>query len=282
MAETNTKPLFMWAGGKTKVLKFYEEHMPESVKEYSEPFFGGGAMYLHVQQRYKPERCFISDTNEGITNLYRSVKEDLEPFVETLKKLEAKYIPMSKEDRKKFYYETRRKHAYEYEGWGKTKEAAVLYFLMKTGFNGIWQINNNTNGRFGTPSGLLNQKTAVFDYDNIKSWNRLLQNTEIVCGDWTLCPSGDFNFIDPPYRSSFTSYGTEWNDESLEALIEATRSKPGTSFICNRCDGTDWLERRSEGYQMIKFPIKYTAGRRKKTEDGYEAKEATEVLMIKK
>lgn len=272
----------MWAGGKTKVIKFYEAHMPEKVGVYSEPFFGGGAMYLHVQERYRPEKCHISDTNEGIISIYRAVKEDMAAFVEILKKLEAKYLPMDKAARKEFYYDTRRKHAFEYAQWSKTKEAAVLYFLMKTGFNGIWQININTNNRFGTPSGLLNQKDKVFDYENIASWNRLLQNTEILLGDWKNCPFGDFNFIDPPYRSSFTTYGTGWNDDSLEELIRITAERQGLSFICNRCDGTDWLESRSSGFEMIKFPIKYTAGRRKKTDDGYEAKDATEVLMIKK
>lgn len=282
MTKDKMKPLFMWAGGKTKVIKFYEELMPENVKVYSEPFFGGGAMYLHVQQRYSPEKCYISDTNEGIVGIYRAIKDDLDAFLTVIRKLEARYIPMSKEDRKKFYYETRHKHAYEYEGWTRTGEAAVLYFLMKTGFNGLWQINKNTNNRYGTPSGLLNQTTSVFDYEVIDAWHKLLQNTEILLGDWKDCPNGDFNFFDPPYRDSFTKYGTDWGDKELEDLISTARSLDGVSFICNRCDGTDWLEKRSDDFEMIKFPIKYTAGRRKKTDDGYEAKDATEVLLVKR
>ena len=40
------KPLFMWAGGKSKMLKHYAAFMPKTFDTYIEPFFGGGAMFL--------------------------------------------------------------------------------------------------------------------------------------------------------------------------------------------------------------------------------------------
>ena len=46
-----TKSLFMWAGGKRKLLKHYAPYMPNSVDSYCEPFFGGGAMYIHVMNQ---------------------------------------------------------------------------------------------------------------------------------------------------------------------------------------------------------------------------------------
>ncbi len=55
---------------------------------------------------------------------------------------------------------------------------------MKTGFNGIFQINQNTNGRYGTPSGLLNQKKEVYNRDVIKWWHDVLQKTDIFSCDW--------------------------------------------------------------------------------------------------
>ena len=276
------KPLFMWAGGKNKMIKNYLAHMPEKVSEYSEPFFGGGAMYIYIQQNFAPEKCYINDSNEGIIEIYRSIKNNAEGFIEILKKYDKKYIPLSKEDRKKLYYEVRLEHAYDYQKWSKLEESAALYFLMKTGFNGLWQINQNTNNRYGTPSGLLEQKETCFDYDNILEWNKLLQNTEIFCGDWKGCPYGDFTFFDPPYRDSFTKYGTGWGDKESEELIDLSRNKEGLVFICNRDDGTQWINDRSENYSIKTFPIVYTAGRRKKTDDGFKAKAAIEVLMIKK
>ena len=40
-------PLFMWAGGKTKLIdNHYGPFLPERFDKYHEPFFGGGAMFI--------------------------------------------------------------------------------------------------------------------------------------------------------------------------------------------------------------------------------------------
>ena len=57
------KPLFMWAGGKTRMIKRYTTSglLPEvsdlynTIDNYVEPFFGGGAMYLHINKIFKPK-----------------------------------------------------------------------------------------------------------------------------------------------------------------------------------------------------------------------------------
>jgi DNA adenine methylase len=275
------KPLFIWAGGKTKVLKYHTPYLPNQVTEYSEPFFGGGAMFIYVMKRYNPKKAYINDVNESIINIYRNVKDNVEDFIKVVDQYQETYLPLSKEDRKKYFFDVRYQHAYDYENWDKVFEAGTLYFLMKTGFNGIWQINQNTNGRYGTPAGLLNQKDKVYDKTMVYEWNHMLKNVDIHCGDYSQCPSGDLNYLDPPYRDSFADYGTGWNDQRTEELLEYTKNLPGTVLFCNRCDGSDFFESRKGDMNLITFPITYTAGRRKKTEDGYEAKKATEVLLWK-
>ena len=275
------KPLFIWAGGKTKVLKYHTPYLPNQVTEYSEPFFGGGAMFIYVMKRYNPKKAYINDVNESIINIYRNVKDNVEDFIKVVDQYQETYLPLSKEDRKKYFFDVRYQHAYDYENWDKVFEAGTLYFLMKTGFNGIWQINQNTNGRYGTPAGLLNQKDKVYDKTMVYEWNHMLKNVDIYCGDYSQCPSGDLNYLDPPYRDSFADYGTGWNDQRTEELLEYTKNLPGSVLFCNRCDGSDFFESRKGDMNLITFPITYTAGRRKKTEDGYEAKKATEVLLWK-
>ena len=67
-----TKPLFMWAGGKNKMLKHYKPLMPSSVKSYCEPFFGGGAMFIYVMNTYSLEYARINDINPDIMRIYTS------------------------------------------------------------------------------------------------------------------------------------------------------------------------------------------------------------------
>ena len=276
------KPLFVWAGGKTKVLKHYERFMPTAFETYYEPFFGGGAMFVNVMNIYQPKNVVINDINSDVINIYRSIRNDYDEFVLRLNELEDQYIPLSKEDRKKLYFEIRYQHAYDYEGWSKPFEAATLYFLMKTGFNGIYQLNQNTNGRYGTPAGLLNQKDKVYNRDVLKWWHDALQSVTIKSGDWKDAVTNDANgffFFDPPYRDSFADYGNGFGDEALTSLLDFADAQ-NLVFVANRADD-DWFDNQSRSMQVHYFNITYTAGRRKKTEDGFAAKKAREILLYK-
>ncbi len=281
------KPLFIWAGGKNKMLKHYKPFMPKTVNTYCEPFFGGGAMYIHIVEKYAPKELIINDVNSDIVRIYKTIKSDCDNFISILDELSQEYLPLTKAERKKYYYSLRHKHAYDYVFWDNTKEAAVLYFLMKTGFNGIYQVNKNTNDRYGTPSGLLNQKTEVYDKQVVEWWNKSLQNTQIFSGDWKDCVSyvedkdNNFVFLDPPYRGSFTSYGQEFTDDHQNKLLDYVRSnKKSDVFLCNRDIEDGFYD--NTGLLINKFPVTYTAGRRKKTDDGFEAKPATELLIRNK
>ena len=278
------KPLFIWAGGKNKMLKHYKPFMPKKVSTYCEPFFGGGAMYIHVVEKYAPKELIINDVNSDIVRIYKTIKSDCDNFISILDELSQEYLPLTKAERKKYYYSLRHKHAYDYVFWDSTKEAAILYFLMKTGFNGIYQVNINTNNRYGTPSGLLNQKDKVYDKEVVEWWNKSLQNTQILSGDWKDCVSyiedkeDNFTFLDPPYRGSFTSYGQEFGDDKQNELISYVQGqKQSTVFLCNRDINDGFYD--DINLKIDKFDITYTAGRRKKTEDGFEAKPATELLI---
>lgn len=286
----NKKPLFMWAGGKTKMVKFYNKSgiMPKNVSQYVEPFFGGGSMFLYVMDKYKPESAVINDINPSIVNIYNSIKFDVENFILEVDKLQAIYIPMNKEQRKKFYYEVRNDHAYHYENWSKTKEAAVLYFLMKTGFNGIWQCNKNTNGRFGTPSGLLNQKKEVYDKDVVRYWNEILQTTHIMCGDWKSViekfpdVEGSFYFFDPPYRGSFTSYAQEFSNVDQTKLVTFAKSvqKNSRVILCNDDTGDGFFQNQVEHLSIETYELTHTAGRRATDKDGKKKAKSVKEIAI--
>lgn len=305
------KPLFMWAGGKTKLIKKYKEQdvLPKSFDSYIEPFLGGGAMFIWAFEQNPDAKFVLNDLNQGIVNIYRAIKEDCDEFLQHLDKMSKEYLPLPKGETRKdlekqhskdwkvifdlvpsrrhYYFRLRNEHAFEYRSWSKTKEAAVLYFLMKTGFNGIWQENKNTNGRFGTPAGLLNQKHKVYDKDNVLEWNKALQNVELMCGDFkdTLhhVTSNSYVFLDPPYRGSFTQYGVDFDDQIQQSVVDYLNQSieaGAYAMMSNRDVGDGFFEQRKGSNKIIRFDITYTAGRRKKTKDGFEAKKAVEILML--
>jgi len=282
------KPLFMWAGGKNKMLKKYAPHLPKNFTRYVEPFFGGGAMFVWAYQK-NPEASFVlNDINTSIMGIYRAIRGDVDAFTARVDDLSSNYLPKNKPDRKEYYYDLRLEHAYDYEKWNATTEAATLYFLMKTGFNGIWQINKNTNNRFGTPSGLLNQKDKVYDIDNVMEWHIALQKCCLLSGDFseTLGPenSDAFIFLDPPYRGSFTQYGVDFDDNLQRGVVSYLNKASATGakvLMSNRDVGDGFFEELQGDNDMVYFDVTYTAGRRKKEEDGsHTAKKAREILMI--
>lgn len=271
----------MWAGGKSKVIKHYMPFMPQPFKTYYEPFFGGGAMFIYIMTHYSPERVVVNDINPDIMRIYSCIKEQYSDFIKHLDVLESKYISLSKSDRRTFYYDIRNQHAWDYQKWNACQESATLYFLMKTGFNGIFQINKNTNNRYGTPCGLLNQIDRVYDRHIVEWWHNALQSTNILSTDWKDAVQDDsdgFFFFDPPYRNSFADYGTSFTDENLLELIEFSK-KQKQVFIANRADD-EWFEDKCSPLKFHYFDITYTAGRRKQLQDQtYAAKKAREILM---
>ena len=260
---------------------------------FVEPFFGGGAMMVHVYKNNPTVKKFVmNDINPEIVGLYTAIKTDVAKFIARMDVLQAQYLPLSKEDRKKFYYDLRKEYTTNWSQWNRTDEAATLYFLMKTGFNGIWQTNQQSNGRFATPSGLLNQTTKCYDKDNVQEWHVFLQKVDIYCGDWSACVSQiegtAFYFMDPPYRDSFTQYGQVFNDAAHIQLIDFCKQADLNGhfvFYCNRDAGDTFYTDNQGQLEIGYYGVTYTAGRRKQNKDddgaitSQTAKQAREILL---
>lgn len=322
------KPLFMWAGGKKKLLKKYEPHLPDNFESYHEPFFGGGAMFVWAYDKNPNANFYINDINEHIISIYRAVRDDVETFCkyvdnlqgtyldmpapkqpggETNKALEKKYarpdlgrsrrdwksILKEQRSRRHFYFAVRDEYAWRHENLTQVNEAAMLYFLMKTGFNGVWQLNGNTNNRFGTPCGLMKHTDKVYDKDNVMEWHEALQKCEITSGDYkqTLkdVGPGSYIFLDPPYRGGFADYGTEKDDNFQQEVVNylnAAAARGAYCMLSNRDMGDGFFEDRKGDNQIEYFDVTYTVGRRKKVgvdengKDIFEAVKAKEILMI--
>ena len=74
------KPLFMWAGGKTRLIKKYKEKevLPDSFDKYIEPFVGAGAMFIWAYEQNPNASFVLNDSNESIMGIYRAIKKDAE------------------------------------------------------------------------------------------------------------------------------------------------------------------------------------------------------------
>jgi DNA adenine methylase len=104
-------------------------------------------------------------------------------------------------------------------------------------------------------------------------------------------------FLDPPYRQlpdekkqkkpqvkkEKLQYGVSFDDKLQEDVLDyfnAAKDKGAYVLFSNRDIGDEFWEQRLGNNQMIYIDVTYTAGRRKKTEDGFKAKKAKEILMF--
>ncbi len=209
------KPFVKWVGGKSQLLDEIREKYPSTIEKYCEPFVGGGAVLFDVLSKFQPNQVLINDINKELINTYLQIKNNCSEMISRLSNLQDIYKNHSIEENKAFFYEKRIRYN-ELKSIGNEQEniekAALFIFLNKTCFNGLYRVNSK--GLFNVP--FNNAKNPLLcDEDNLKACSELLQNVEMIVGDYKQCKNfidtNTFVYIDPPYRplsqtSGFTSY----------------------------------------------------------------------------
>ena len=69
-------PVLKYRGGKSREIPRFLQYIPDDFNRYIEPFFGGGAVYFHLE----PENAIINDDNEQIDDLLFSVARSISAY----------------------------------------------------------------------------------------------------------------------------------------------------------------------------------------------------------
>ncbi len=248
--EKGVKPFLKWAGGKGQLLKEIESYYPfdDIITKYAEPFVGGGAVLFDILNKKNIKEVYISDTNAELMNTYNIIKHSIEDLIELLETYQSDYTALNTEERKSYYMDMRKKFNDIKVNGDETKnitKAALMIFLNKTCFNGLYRVNKK--GLFNVPIGSY-KNPLICDRTNLREVAKKLQKVEVVCGDYKkseeFIDNHTFVYFDPPYRpltetSSFTAY-TE-NDFSDEEQIELAKfvdrmDRKGAKIVVSNSD----------------------------------------------
>ncbi len=242
------KPFLKWAGGKGQLIREIEKYYPfgTTITKYAEPFVGGGAVLFDILNKHKVNEIYISDTNAELINAYKIVRDNIEELIELLQTYQSEYIPLETEDRKEYYMSKRESfNELKVNGNEKTniEKAALMIFLNKTCFNGLYRVNKK--GLFNVPMGSY-KNPMICDEDNLRRVSYKLQNVMIVCGDYResrdFIDENTFVYFDPPYRpitdtASFTAYTENlFNDEEqieLARFVDEMHKKGAKIVVSN-------------------------------------------------
>lgn len=83
------QPFIKWPGGKQEELKVIIPNMPSEFNRYIEPFVGGGAVFLDIEEK---NEYLINDKSEELINLYRCIKFQDKEFFSKLKAINHNWI----------------------------------------------------------------------------------------------------------------------------------------------------------------------------------------------
>ncbi|MDO5115230.1 MAG: Dam family site-specific DNA-(adenine-N6)-methyltransferase [Synergistaceae bacterium] len=200
-----------WAGGKGQLLAELQKYYPfkdGKITRYAEPFVGGGAVLFDILSRYDLKAVYISDINAELINSYRVIRDDIDELIPLLAAMQNEFVPMDTE-RRKAYYLARRDRFNELKAGGgagtNTEKAALMIFLNKTCFNGLYRVNKK--GLFNVPMGSY-KTPLICDEANLRAVSETLRNVTVVCGDYRLSAGfideETFVYLDPSVPSNYS------------------------------------------------------------------------------
>lgn len=226
--ERKVKPFLKWAGGKGQLLSEIEKYYPfenKKITKYAEPFVGGGAVLFDILSKYELEAVYISDINAELINTYCVIRDDIDELVDLLMVMQNEFESMNTDVRKAYYLAKRARFNDLKVSGNETiniEKAALMVFLNKTCFNGLFRVNKK--GLFNVPMGSYTNP-MICDEENLRAVSEKLQNVIIVCGDYResadFIDDSTFVYFDPPYRpitatASFTAYTENLFDDEKQ------------------------------------------------------------------
>ena len=202
----------------------------ETITTYIEPFVGSGALLFWILSNCPNlKKVIINDINKDLINTYKAIKYNVNELINELDNLDSLYKSNSDEEYRKSLYYTIRDEYNSRDFNNETisiRMAALFIFLNRTCFNGLYRVNSKN--LFNVPCGKY-ANPKICDKENLLNTNILLQNVEMLCGDYseTIDNVNETTFIyfDPPYKpisktSSFNSYSSENFDDAQQIRLK--------------------------------------------------------------
>lgn len=237
------KPIFKWSGGKTKELPVVDKYKPEEFDTYYEPFIGGGAVWLSLNNK----KNVVGDNFVELINFYNTLKKYKREAIDYINNVVDEYNSIDKEKiTKDEFYKVSDQFYYQYRDNDFDNDldnTLKFYLLRQLSFSGMLRFSRN--GKFNVPFGWY-KKLKRLEYD--QRIYDILDNTQFNLSTWdkTLSKStrDDFVFLDPPYTRKFqqySPYGSFGEDDHIKLSEWFKSEKSNVMIILNKDDFTHSL-----------------------------------------
>tara|TARA_B100000073_G_scaffold328643_1_gene315368 strand:- start:157 stop:1005 length:849 start_codon:yes stop_codon:yes gene_type:complete len=266
------KPVLKWVGGKTRLMKKIKEVLPDKIRNYHEPFFGGGSVLFSLEDKITG-RIYINDYNKDLINVYKNIRKNPRELISKLKLLKRAYL---KSKDKRAFYNKKRKNLNENKTFN-SRRAALYIFINKTNFNGIMIKDKNDKIVSGWGQ---HEKPEIFKVSNIMKVSSFLNTRNVIITNLDYEKSlkkakkGDFVFMDPPYVPDDITLWKDrylkqrWTTNDFERTFDVLEQLTKRGCLVMFANSLSSMIRRrfskDKRFKMLKVPIKRTISRNKK------------------
>lgn len=137
-------PIIKWPGGKEQELKHIAPNLPTAIRNYFEPFVGGGAVYTALQA----QKMFINDRSDELINLYKMLASKNKTFFLALNEIAHNWNLLEKVtyDNKNYFIRLYKQYSADKIVFS-TLSNSIYEFVLKNAeqFNGMFSTVFNFN-----------------------------------------------------------------------------------------------------------------------------------------
>ena len=190
-----------YPGGKSRALTKIFQFAPNltKIKQYREPFLGGGSVALEMSKRYPLMDIWVNDLYEPLYNFWCVLQHDVDELYETLYDLKSVYC---NQDAARCLFDAM-KEAINNKDISDVERAVAFYVVNKCSFSGLTE-SSSFSAQASDSNFSINGINKLIEYSHmIEGWTITnLSYEELLTDDKDV-----FLYLDPPYDIKDNLYG---------------------------------------------------------------------------
>ena len=190
-----------YPGGKSRALSKIFQFTPDltKIKQYREPFLGGGSVALEMSKRYPMMDIWVNDLYEPLYNFWCVLQHDVDQLYETLYDLKSVYC---NQDAARCLFDAM-KEAINNKDISDVERAVAFYVVNKCSFSGLTE-SSSFSAQASDSNFSMNGINKLIEYSHmIERWTITnLSYEELLTDDKDI-----FLYLDPPYDIKDNLYG---------------------------------------------------------------------------